>query len=120
MILSNSILLMWPEALMVAAAVLYLIADRKLKSDEPGAVGGVRVVASIGLFSTSSLILLGTRPNLFTIIAIPVIPAPFVFGTLLVSPKRIVQWTKTKVYLDACVITSALCWTAQAIWLLTR
>jgi hypothetical protein len=119
-ILSNPIWLMWPEALMIAAAVIYLSGIKNLRSDDAGTSNRTRLIAAIGLFSTASLVLLGMRPNLYTIIAIPVIPAPFLFGALIVRPHRILDWTKTRIYLNACVAASALCWTTQAIWLLTR
>jgi hypothetical protein len=117
---SNSIWLMWPEGLMVAAAVIYLSGIKSFTLDGPSSSTRVRLMAFIGLFTTASLLLLGTRPNLYTIIAIPVIPAPFVFGILILRPRRILNWTKIRIYLTVCVVASALCWTTQIIWLLTR
>jgi hypothetical protein len=119
-ILANPIWLMWPEGLMIAAAVIYLSGAKNLRSIGPGMSSRVRLMAAIGLFSTASLILLGIRPNLYTIIAIPVIPAPFVFGALIVRPRVVMNWNKTLTYLNACVVASGLSWAAQAIWLLTR
>jgi hypothetical protein len=117
---SNPIWLMWPEGLMIAAAVIYLSGIKTLAPDGPSSSTRVRLLAFVGLFATASLVLLGTRPNLYTIIAIPVIPAPFAFGVLLVRPRRILKWTKMRIYLTVCVIASALSWTVQIIWLLTR
>ena len=57
---------------------------------------------------------------MYTIVAIPAIPAPFVFGALIVYPSLVINWTKTRTYLNACVVASGLCWAAQVIWLLTR
>src|SRR5215469_7002021 len=98
-ILSNPIWLVWPEALMVALAVIYLTSTKWLASSDPPVMSRVRVMAIVGLLSSASLVLLGTRPNLFTIVAIPVIPAPFLFAALILSPRRITDWAKTRVYL---------------------
>jgi hypothetical protein len=71
---SNSIWLMWPEGLMIVPAAIYLIGIRALTLDDPRSSTRVRLLAFFGLFATASLVLLGTRPNLYTIIAVPVIP----------------------------------------------
>ena len=94
---SNSIWLMWPEGLMVAAAVIYLSGIKSLTLDGPTSSTRVRLIALLGLFTSASLVLLGTRPNLYTIIAIPVIPAPFAFGILIFRPRRILNWTKIRI-----------------------
>jgi hypothetical protein len=117
---SNPIWLMWPEGLMIAAAVIYLSRIKTLTLDGPSSATRVRLLAFVGLFATASLVLLGGRPNLYTIIAIPVIPAPFAFGVLIFCPRRILKWTKMRIYLTACVVASALSWIIQIIWLLTR
>lgn len=119
-ILSNPIWLMWPELLMVAAAAIYLSATKNLRSNGPGMSSRVRLAAAAGSFSTASLVLLGIRPSLYTIIAIPVIPAPFVFAALIFRPTLVMKWTKTTVYLNVSVVASGLCWVAQVIWLMTR
>jgi hypothetical protein len=118
--LSNPIWKMWPEALMIATAMVYMVGLKVLTRHGPSSSTYVRLLSSIGLISTASLLLLGITPNLYTIVAIPVIPAPFAFAALILRPERIEAWTKTRIYLAVCVAASALCWTIQVIWLSTR
>jgi hypothetical protein len=117
--LSNSIWLMWPEGLMVLLAALYFIRIKGFLLGGASSPASLRLTAFTGLLATASLVLLGTWPSLYTIIAIPVIPAPFVFGILIFRPRRILNWNKIRIYLTVCVVASALCWTTQIIWLLT-
>lgn len=119
-ILSNPIWLMWPEALMAMPAVIYLVGLNTLKLDSANSWIPVRLMAFVGLLATASLVLLGVRPSLYTIIAIPALPAPLAFGVLILRPQRILKWPKIRVYLTVCVVASALCWVTQIIWLLTR
>ena len=118
--LSNPLWKMWPEALMIAIAIGYSAGLKVLTRDGPSSSAHVRLLSSIGLISTASLLLLGIMPNLYTIVAIPVIPAPFAFAALILRPERIEKWTKTRIYLAVCVAASALCWTIQLTWLSTR
>ena len=119
-ILSNPVWLMWPEALMVMPAVIYLVGLNRLKLDSANCWTPMRLMAFVGLLATASLVLLGVRPSLYTIVAIPALPAPFAFGVLVFRPRRILNWQKIRVYLTICVVASALCWVTQIIWLLTR
>ncbi len=50
----------------------------------------------------------------------PMIAAPFSFGVLILRPNFIAKWTRWRAYLTVCVAMSALAWTIQFIWLLTR
>jgi len=104
---SNSIWLMWPEGLMIIPAVIYLIGIEASTLDDPSNSTRIRLLAFVGFFATASLVLLGTKQNLYTIIAIPVIPAPFAFGVLIIRPRRMLMWTKIRIYLTACVVASA-------------
>jgi len=118
--LANSVTLLWPEGLMIAVAVLYLTGMKFLALNSPFNSTRVRLLALVGLFATASLVLLGTRPNLYAIFAIPVIPAPFAFGVLIFRPSRLAERARLRVYLTVCVVTSALAWTIQFVWLFTR
>lgn len=117
---SNSVKLLWPEGLMIAVAVLYLIGVNFLVLNAPVSSTRVRLVSFVGFLATASVVLRGSSPSLYTIIAIPVIPAPFTFGVLIFRPILIAKWTRLRVYLTLCVVISALAWTIQFIWLLTR
>jgi hypothetical protein len=117
---SNSVTMLWPEGLMIAVAVLYLIGMKFLALNSPINSTRVRLLAVVGLFATASLVLLGTGLNLYTIFAIPVIPAPFAFGVLFFRPTHIEESGKLRVYLTVCVVISALAWTTQFVWLFTR
>jgi hypothetical protein len=105
---------------MIAVAMLYLIGMKSLAVNSPINSARVRLLAVVGLFSTVSLVLLGTGPNLYTIFAVPVIPAPFAFGVLIFRPTRIAEWARLRIYLTICVVVSALAWATQFVWLLTR
>ena len=117
---SNSVWLMWPEALMAMPAVIYLVSLKKMTLGSAPNWTRMRLMAFLGLLSTASLVLLGARPNLYTIVAIPAIPALLAFGVLTFHPQRVLGWQKIRVYLNICVAASALCWITQIIWLLTR
>ena len=118
--LSYPIRLLWPEGLMVTAAAIYLGAVQTLAIDAPGRSARVRMLSSVGLFVTGCTVLLGSMPSLYTIIAIPLIPAPFAFGVLIYKPGRISQWNRLRIYLTISVVISALAWATQFVWLATR
>ncbi len=105
---------------MIALALSYLIGTRILGQDAPTRPKGVRLLSLVGFLSTASMVLLGSMPSYYTIIAIPVIPAPFAFGTLIVRPSLIVRWARLRTYLTTCVVISALASIMQFVWLLTR
>ena len=117
---SNPIWLLWPEGLMVIAAAIYLGAVKTLAIDAPGRSARVRMLSSVGLFVTGCTVLLGSMPSLYTIIAIPLVPAPFAFGALIYKPGLISQWKRFRIYLTISVVISALAWTTQIVWLATR
>lgn len=117
--LSNPIWLMWPEGLMVLLAALYFIGIRGFVLDGASSPTSLRLTAFTGLLATASLLSLGARINLFTVIAIPAIPAPFAFGVLIFRPNRVLRWAGIRIYLSVCVAASAVCWTFQIVWLST-
>lgn len=116
---SNPPWLLWPEGLMIAVGLTYLGGVR-LAQDGPGSTIRVRVLSMVGLVATASAVLLGGTPSLYTIVAIPVLPAPFVFGALVFQPARFQKWTTLRMYLTVSVAVSVLVWTTQLIWLATR
>jgi hypothetical protein len=68
----------------------------------------IRILSLGGFLLTACMILLGgVYPSYFTIIAIPVLPAPFAFGTLLFRPALALKWPRLRVYLAASVAISA-------------
>ena len=77
-----------------------------------------RLLSIGGLLVTTGMIVLGgVYPSYFTIIAIPVIPAPFAFGALIFRPELASKWPKMGIYLAASVAVSAASWLAEFIWL---
>ena len=119
-IMINPIRLLWPEGVMVAAAAIYLGTKGTLAADAPTSLARVRVILSIGLFVTGCTVLLGIMPSYYTIIAIPLIPAPFAFGFLIYEPRAIFRRKRLRIYLTISVVLSALAWTTQFVWLATR
>lgn len=77
-----------------------------------------RFLAICGLLLTATMILLGgIYPSYFTIIAILVLPAPFIFGTLVFRPELASKWHKINIYLVTSVAVSAASWLAEFVWL---
>src|SRR5258708_29258428 len=113
---SNSVKLLWPQGLLIVVPALYLVDMKFLDLNAAISSSGVRLLSFVGFLSTASVVLLGSMPGLYTIIAIPVIPAPFNFGLLVFRPNLIANWTRLRVYLTVCVVMSALAWTIQFIW----
>jgi hypothetical protein len=68
---------------------------------------------------TLALVLLGAAwPSLYTIIAIPVIPAVLVFAVALFRPVAVWGRPKIRLYLNLCVAASGLAWLFQIFWVL--
>jgi hypothetical protein len=81
----------------------------------------IRLLSLGGLLVTTSMILLGAVwPSYYTIVAIPVIPAPFAFGALIYQPGLASKWPKMCIYLAACVAVAAFSWLTEFIWLSSR
>jgi hypothetical protein len=118
---SNSLKLPWPEGLMVAIAVAFLVGMKIVVVDDFSVNPiYVRMLSFVGVLATSSLVLLGIWPSLYTILAVPVVPAPFAFVFLIFRPSLISKWRRMRLYLTVCVVISACAWTIQFIWLSTR
>jgi len=114
---SNPIWVLWPECLMVACAALWLVGMRTVAREGSINSTHVRLLSLLGLFVTGCTILLGLSPSIYSIIAIPLIPAPFGFGAFLFRPGLISRWNRFRIYLTICVVVSALAWITQFIWL---
>ena len=112
--------LLWPEGLMVVLAMIYLGSGRALPSNRWSGSIYERLLLLVGFLVTGGTVLLGSMPSYYTIIAIPIIPAPFVFLFLIFRPALMSRWNKMRIYLTACVALSAFAWGTQLIWLLTR
>src|SRR6267154_3751863 len=110
---SNSVTLLLPEGLMISVAVLYLIGMKFLALNSPINSTRLQLLSFVGFLATASVVLLVSMPSYYTIFAIPVLPAPFVFGVLIFRPLFIVKSTGLRVYLTGCVVISALAWTMQ-------
>ncbi len=117
---SNPAYSLWPEALLAALALVYLLGLKAVEREGPIGATKTRLLAFIGLVTAGSTVLLGSNPSHYTIVAIPLIPAPFLFGALIVRPRLIVQWAKLRAYLTVAVALSCLTWITQALWLYTR
>jgi len=107
---------------MIAIAVAFLVGMKILVADDFSVNPiYVRMLSFVGVLATSSLVLLGIIwPSLYTILAAPVVPAPFAFVFLIFRPSLISKWRGMRLYLTVCVVTSAVAWTIQFIWLFTR
>jgi len=104
---------------MTMLAVMYLI-PAKLFSPDCAAPNSVRLLSFVGLLSTISLILLGTFPSYYTLATLAVVPAVFVFVSLLFRPSLYVRSAKLRTYLAVSVALAAISWVTQFVWLLTR
>lgn len=117
---SNPIWTLWPEGLMITAAIIYLSGTNIWAPDVSVSPTRIRLLSFVGLFVTGSTVLLGIVPSYYTIIAIPLIPAALVFGVLVFRPQLIQKWHWLRVYLKISVIISGLAWTVQLLWLFAR
>jgi hypothetical protein len=106
---------------MVAIAVAFLVGMKIVVVDDISVNPiYVRMLSFVGVLATSSLVLLGIWPSLYTILAVPVVPAPFAFVFLIFRPSLISKWRRMRLYLTVCVVISAFAWTIDFIWLFTR
>ncbi len=110
-------LLLFVGLLLVTAAV-YLVGMRNIKPDVSTKSVRMRLLLFAGLMVTASLIFLGgIWPSYFTLVALPVVPAPFLFGYLIFRPRLVSSWHKVRPYLAVCVILSAISWVSELFWL---
>jgi len=78
----------------------------------------VRLLSLGGLLITVAMVVLGAIwPSYFTIVAIPVTPAPLTFGAFLFRPELASKWPKVCVYLAVCVAISAASLLVEFVWL---
>jgi ABC-type polysaccharide/polyol phosphate export permease len=112
---------LWPEllveGLVVVVAAGYLWYAMAPKPDFPIAPLRLRLLSAVGLVATLALIFIGgIWPSLLTIMAIPAIPAPFLFGVAIFNPGFISGKQYLRAYLNLCVLLSGLAWAAEFFW----
>ena len=77
-----------------------------------------RLLAVTGFVATLGLIVLGgIWPSLYTLLAIPALPAPFILAGAIARPTLASSRPKLRVYLTLCVVASVLAWAYQLWWL---
>ena len=114
---ANSPLLLWPEILMIALGVSYLVASNFV-SFKGAAADRVRALSFVGFLNTASAVLLVSNPSYYSLITIPIIPGLFIFVALIFKPSLAEKWTNIKGYLTICAVLSTLVWGAQFLRLL--
>lgn len=119
--LSAAIWGLWPELLVegfvavAAAAYLWYVTVTHTASSK--APPRARVLSFAGLVITAALIFLGgIWPSVLTIMAIPAIPAPFLFGIAIFDPPFVGRKRYLRVYLNVCVFLSGLAWVTEFFW----
>ena len=105
------------QLLLPVACVPYFLGALKASSEGWGHAVRSRLVSSIGCCVTVALVLLGSAwPSLYTVIAIPALPAPFIFGAMIIRPSLFHTRRKVHWYLNICVAASGLAWLLQVWW----
>lgn len=112
---------LWPEllveSLVVVVAAGYLWYATAAKPDSRTPPLRLRLLSVVGLVATLALIFIGgIWPSLLTIMAIPAIPAPFLFGVAIFNPEFIGRKQYLRVYLNLCVLLCGLAWAAEFFW----
>jgi hypothetical protein len=100
----------------ITAAVIYLRGMMTAAKSSPTSSTSVRFLSFVGFFVTAALLFLGVISPYYAIVAIPVIPAPLVFGVLIFRPTLVSQSPKLRIYLKLCVAAAALTWAFQLVW----
>lgn len=113
----NSIWLLWPEALEIAIALICLRVMMTTPLDPPPTSTRVRLLALLGFLVTGGLLGLGVRSALYAMLALPAIPAPFVFVVMIFRPRIFSDSPRLRTYLKLCVAVSGLAWAYQFLWL---
>ena len=111
-----SIRLLWPEALIVADGLAYLVGASIRPLGLTDRVWRTRLLALAGLCSTGALLFLGVLSPYYGIIAFFAIAAPILFVILMFQPARALHWRKLRFYLTGCVFASVLTWAFQIFW----
>jgi hypothetical protein len=103
------------HTLVIAASILYFWGTIDWKKFNPTV--RIRLLSILGLLVTAALAFLGgVWPSAFTLVAIIGIAAPFIFVVALFWPAPIWKRPKLRIYLNACVFASVLCWIDQLCW----
>jgi hypothetical protein len=76
-----------------------------------------RLISLVGLLVTAAMIYLGIWPSLYTLIALPLLPCPFIFAAAIVRPALLANSPKLRIYLLACVSVSIITLVGDQIWL---
>ena len=77
-----------------------------------------RVQSVLGLAVTVPMVLLGVVwPSAFTLVALLVIPAPFIFAATVIHPEMLQKWPKLRIYLIASALSSIICLCVEVLWL---
>lgn len=107
----------WPEALAIVLALTYLWGISGGGLGPASTVVRQRSLAILGFMATTALIFLGgIWPGAITLVAIPALPAPFVFAAIVVRPRLASNRPKLRAYMTLCVVASGLAWAFQVWW----
>ena len=77
---------------------------------------GTRLLCLVGAVFTASIILLALWPGLFTFVAIPVLPAPFLFLAGVIYP-ALIHKRGLRFYLVGSLVIVTLSWIYEFWWL---
>jgi hypothetical protein len=102
------------HTLVIAASILYFWGTFDWKTINPKI--RLRLLSILGLLVTAALMLLAIWPDFFSVPAILSLPALFVFAVAICWPTSIWKRPKLRIYLNACVLVSGLCWVLQIYW----
>ena|SRR5579871_1883698 len=102
------------HTLVIAAAVVYFWGILDWKNINPAI--RLRLLSTLGLFVTAALMLLAIWPDLYSLPAIMSLPALLIFAAAIFWPAPIWKRSKTRIYLNLCVIASGLSWMVQMYW----
>jgi hypothetical protein len=93
--------------------------DKPPTLSKPNEFNRTRILCFGGFILTTSLILLGASwPSIFTPVAIFALPSPILFLVSVIWPSLFRNYQSLKWYLIISVITAALCWIFEIVWLI--
>jgi hypothetical protein len=108
--------LLWPEALVVAVALIYIAGMSTTAMNFVAALTRTRLLSLAGLIATAGLIFLGLLSPYYGIVALLAIPAPIIFAAAIFRPTVISQRPRLRTYLMLCVVAAAGVWVFQMVW----
>jgi hypothetical protein len=111
---------LWPEEFMVAVSVVYSAGIMTTRVDSANLHTRTRLLSFVGLGATAALLFLGLLSPYYGIVAFFAIPAPIIFGILMIRPALAWKNPKLRAYLNICVLASGLTWAFQIFWELRR